>query len=82
MKREARVGHNLKLPTEGPITPREREVIDLVMEGLVNKDIASRLEIEEVTVKRHFSNIFAKLGVKTRLQLAIHEYRAKNGPPA
>jgi len=52
------------------VTPREREIIALVTEGLSNKDIASRLHIATHTVKSHVHNILEKLALRTRLQIA------------
>jgi DNA-binding NarL/FixJ family response regulator len=52
------------------MTPREREVIDLISEGLSNKSIAARLHISVHTVKSHIRNIMEKLALHTRLQLA------------
>ena len=53
------------------LTPREHDVLLLVAEGLTNKEIGGRLSISEDTVKHHLSNIFDKLGVSTRLELAL-----------
>lgn len=52
------------------LTSREREVLDLIAEGLSNKAIASRLHISTHTVKSHVRNIMEKLTLHTRLQLA------------
>ena len=54
------------------LTPREREVICLVAEGLKNKRIAERLFISETTVTHHLSSIFSKLGVSDRLELVLY----------
>ena len=53
------------------ISPRERQIIELVIEGCKNKEIARRLFISEKTVKNHLSNIFDKLGVDDRVELAL-----------
>lgn len=57
------------------LTTREREVIDLVGEGLKNKALAERLFISETTVRHHLTSIFAKLGVSDRLGLVIYAYK-------
>jgi len=57
------------------LTEREREVVQLMSEGLRNKQIADRLGISETTVRHHLTSIFAKLGVTDRLELVIYTYR-------
>jgi DNA-binding NarL/FixJ family response regulator len=54
------------------MTPREREVIELIKEGLSNKKIASRLSIAPQTVKSHVRNIMEKLALHTRLEIAAY----------
>ena len=54
------------------LTTRESEIVDLVIAGCRNREISERLSISEKTVKAHLSNIFAKLGVRDRLELAIY----------
>ena len=53
------------------LSPREREVLSLITEGLGNAQIAERLSISEKTVRNHVSNIFDKLGVWTRAQAMV-----------
>jgi two-component system nitrate/nitrite response regulator NarL len=53
------------------LTPRELEVISAVVAGYANKEIAQHFKISEDTVKHHLSNIFDKVGVSTRLELAL-----------
>jgi len=60
------------------LTPREREVIHLITEGLSNKEIASRLHIATHTVKSHVSNILEKLALRSRLQIAAFARRKKS----
>ena len=60
-----------------PLTPREREVLRLVVEGFANKQIARRLQITEKTVKTHVSNILQKLGVEDRTQAAVLAIRQR-----
>ena len=55
-----------------PLTPREREILKLMSEGLPNKTIASRLQISERTVTTHVANIYSKLHVNNRVS-AIQE---------
>jgi DNA-binding NarL/FixJ family response regulator len=57
------------------LTPREREVVALVGEGLKNKQIADRLYVSGTTVRHHLTSIFAKLGVADRLSLVVYAYR-------
>jgi two-component system nitrate/nitrite response regulator NarL len=53
------------------LTPRELEIVSTVVAGYANKEIADYFKISEDTVKHHLSNIFDKLGVSTRLELAL-----------
>ena len=53
------------------LTSREIEIISAIKEGSSNREIASKLAISEETVKRHLSNIYSKLGVSSRLELAV-----------
>jgi DNA-binding NarL/FixJ family response regulator len=57
------------------MTRREREVIDLIGEGLSNKEIAQRLNIAAHTVKSHVRNVMEKLALHTRLQIAAYSRR-------
>lgn len=63
------------------LTPREREVVSLIAEGLKNRDIAARLFLSETTVTHHLSSIFAKLGVSDRLELVIYSFANKLAKP-
>jgi DNA-binding NarL/FixJ family response regulator len=54
------------------LSPREREIVQLVAQGFRNREIAEKLFISEQTVKNHLHNIFDKLGVSDRLELALY----------
>jgi DNA-binding NarL/FixJ family response regulator len=58
------------------VTPRQRQIMQLLSAGGTNKDIAAQLNVAERTVKAHLSAIFTKLGVSGRLRLAVsvHEH--------
>jgi pimeloyl-ACP methyl ester carboxylesterase/DNA-binding CsgD family transcriptional regulator len=58
-------------PAFKSLSPREREVLALITEGLGNAEIAERLSISEKTVRNHVSNLFDKLGVWTRAQAMV-----------
>ena len=54
------------------LTPRELEIVRLAARGLRNKEISARLDITEGTVKIHLHNIYQKLEVDSRIELALH----------
>jgi len=53
------------------LTSREVEIVSAIKTGRSNKEIAAQMSISEETVKRHLSNIYAKLGISSRLELAL-----------
>lgn len=61
--------------TEEPLTAREREVLQLLAEGLANKHIAQRLGISDHTVKFHVNAVMAKLGVQSRTEAVVRALR-------
>jgi DNA-binding NarL/FixJ family response regulator len=63
------------------ISGREREVVALVCQGFRNKEIAEKMFISEQTVKNHLHNIFDKLGVSDRLELALFAIHKKLHEP-
>ena len=62
-------------PQISKLTDREREVIQLIGEGIKNRQIAERLYISEATVRHHLTSIFAKLGVADRFELVIYAFQ-------
>jgi DNA-binding NarL/FixJ family response regulator len=66
-------GARLGLREQGAaLSTREREIVTLVAQGFKNKEMAERMFISEQTVKNHLHNIFDKLGVSDRLELALY----------
>ena len=65
---------------KGDLSARELEVIQLVIQGYKNRDIAQKLFISEKTVKNHLSAIFNKLGVSDRLELTLYVFEKKFFP--
>ncbi|MBC2904165.1 response regulator [Streptomyces cupreus] len=62
-------------PAEAPelagLSPREKEILALIGDGLTNREIGKRLYLSEKTVKNHISRLLAKLGVQRRVQAAV-----------
>ena len=72
--------HQTPLPvasTEGALTPREREVLQLLAEGKSNKEVASTLKIGVMTVETHRANIMHKLGAHSIVDLVHYAIRNK-----
>ena len=62
------------------MTKREREIMNLIAEGMSNKEIAQRLSIATYTVKSHVHNILEKLALHSRLQIAAYTHKAGLAP--
>ncbi|MEV0966821.1 response regulator transcription factor [Streptomyces sp. NPDC049910] len=87
----ARLMHSLRAPGNAQpaederlaaLSEREREVLDLIGEGLTNRQIGKRLYLSEKTVKNHISRLLSKLGVERRVQAAViaTQARGHDGP--
>jgi DNA-binding NarL/FixJ family response regulator len=61
----------------GNLSPRERQVLDALLENLANKEIASRLHISERTAKFHVSHLLAKFGVRRRADLILLHFQSR-----
>lgn len=62
-------------PSEFDLSPREREIVAALAEGMSNREMAQRFGLSEVTVKHHLNSIFDKCGVSNRLELALFALR-------
>ncbi|MFB4320576.1 response regulator [Actinomadura sp. 21ATH] len=63
------------------LTDQERQIFELIGEGLTNRQIGERMFLAEKTVKNYVSNLFAKLGMHRRTQAAAYAARLKAAPP-
>jgi DNA-binding NarL/FixJ family response regulator len=59
------------MTTLADLTPRELEILRLVLEGQTNKAIAAEIYISEKTVEFHLDNLYTKIGVRTRLMAGV-----------
>jgi DNA-binding NarL/FixJ family response regulator len=73
-------GRRLKTDSVANLSRREQEVLDSLLENLSNKEIASKLNIAERTVKFHVSNLLNKFGVRRRADLILLTFQRRMGP--
>lgn len=71
LARALRTDTRPKTPHEAALTGREQEILDLIAEGLSNKQVARKLDITEGTVKVHVKHLLKKLNLRTRLEAAV-----------
>jgi len=74
-------GRRLKTDSVTHLSRREQEVLDSLLENLSNKEIASKLNIAERTVKFHVSNLLSKFGVRRRADLILLTFQRRMGQP-
>jgi len=67
--------------TPEPLTERELEILQLLAQGVENKEIARRLVLREATVRTHVSNILGKLQLANRVQVTLYALRKGLAPP-
>ena len=81
-----RLGHRVLRPARtsdgGPLTAREREIADLVAAGRTNREAADQLVLSTRTIEAHLRNIYAKLGVRSRVELTRTLQSARDQPGA
>src|SRR2546422_683766 len=70
-------GRRLKTDSVTNLSRREQEVLDSLLENLSNKEIASKLNIAERTVKFHVSNLLSKFGVRRRADLILLTFQRR-----
>lgn len=68
---------NADLKQDVQMTKRERQVIELISDGLTNKEIGQILHLSPYTVKSHVHNIMEKMTLHTRIQIALHTNKSK-----
>jgi DNA-binding NarL/FixJ family response regulator len=64
------------------LTEQERRILDLIAQGLTNRQIAQSVHLAEKTVKNYVSNLLAKLGMERRTQAAVYAARLNERPPS
>ncbi len=72
--------HTVTMTSMSALTDRERQVLDLVREGMTNREIAARLSLSEKTVKNYVASLLSKLGMQRRSQAAAYIARRGETP--
>jgi DNA-binding NarL/FixJ family response regulator len=74
-KARARLGRDLEDERLRPLSPQERRILDLIAEGMTNREIAETMFLAEKTVRNYVSNLLLKMGVKHRTEAAVFAVR-------
>jgi DNA-binding NarL/FixJ family response regulator len=64
-----------RVEPDDPLTPRELEVVKLIAEAFTNRQIAETLKLSEKTIESHRANVFAKLGMRDRVEIVRYAIR-------
>lgn len=62
-----------------PLTGRERQIVDALLAGCANKEIAGRLGVSDQTIKNQLTTLYAKVGVTSRLELVLWAMKERRG---
>jgi DNA-binding CsgD family transcriptional regulator len=76
--RKPKINKREQLPRH--LTFREKQIVDLVIQAKLNKEIAYELHLSEGTIKEYLHKVFRKLGVKSRTELAVWALVSEDGP--
>ena len=81
--RERWASHEERDPRLKSLSPVERRILDLVADGMTNRQIGDRLRLAEKTVKNYVSSVLSKMGMESRTQAAVYAatHREQHGPP-
>jgi two-component system response regulator DevR len=73
----ARLGRDLEDERLRPLSPQERRILELIAEGMTNREIAATMFLAEKTVRNYVSNLLMKMGLKHRTEAAVFAVRAE-----
>ncbi|MGC2485038.1 MAG: response regulator transcription factor [Acidimicrobiales bacterium] len=76
-KARARLGRDLDDERLRPLSPQERRILELIAEGMTNREIAEAMFLAEKTVRNYVSNLLMKMGLKHRTEAAVFAVRAE-----
>ncbi len=74
-KARARLGRDVEDERVRPLSPQERRILELIAEGMTNREIADTMFLAEKTVRNYVSNLLLKMGLKHRTEAAVFAVR-------